>query len=254
MKYVCNTLGYRFRPLPLRAAFFVPKTYRFRSYSSTMKGSIEASSEPAKDFVNFLNASPTPFHAVKSLKDRFTAAGFEEIRERDNWTETCKPGGKYFLTRNASTIVAFAVGAKWTPGKPPKVFRRCLTPIGNPIAMIGAHTDSPCLRVKPISKAQSDGYLQVGCECYGGGLWHTWFDRDLSIAGRAMVKTPKGEFHQKLVRIDRPSKFGDVPLAFAYLVQSFAFPHWPSTLIAKLNSPSRRKLSCTLSQGSLLPS
>lgn len=73
--------------------------------------------------------------------------------------------------------------------------------------MVGTHTDSPCLRLKPVSKASSDGYLQVGCECYGGGLWHTWFDRDLGLAGRAMVKTADGEFHQKLVRIDRPSMF-----------------------------------------------
>ena len=151
---------------------------------------MEASAEPAHDFLKFVNASPTPFHAVKSVKDRLLGAGFVEIRERDDWSSTCKPGGRYFLTRNTTTILAFAVGHDWEPG--------------NPVAMIGAHTDSPCLRIKPVSKSQSEGYLQVGVETYGGGIWHTWFDRDLSVAGRVMVRTSAGGFEQKLVRIDRP--------------------------------------------------
>ncbi|KAF2500901.1 peptidase M18, aminopeptidase I [Lophium mytilinum] len=144
----------------------------------------------AEDFLSFVNASPTPFHAVKSAKLRLEKAGFKPIKERDSWASKLQPGEKYYLTRNASSIVAFAIGKKWKAG--------------NSIGMIGAHTDSPCLRLKPVSKRQSDGFLQVACETYGGGLWHTWFDRDLSIAGRAMVKTKDGSIEQRLVKVDRP--------------------------------------------------
>ncbi|KAF2681381.1 aspartyl aminopeptidase [Lentithecium fluviatile CBS 122367] len=144
----------------------------------------------AEDFLSFVNASPTPFHAVKSAKERLEKAGFTQIKERDSWASTLQPGGKYYLTRNGSSIVAFAIGKKWKAG--------------NPVGMIGAHTDSPCLRLKPVSKRQSDGFLQVACETYGGGLWHTWFDRDLSIAGRAMVKTKQGNIEQRLVKVERP--------------------------------------------------
>lgn len=70
--------------------------------------------------------------------------------------------------------------------------------------MVGAHTDSPCLRIKPISKKTADGFLQVGVETYGGGLWHTWFDRDLSLAGRVMARGEGGEIQMKLVKIDKP--------------------------------------------------
>ena len=117
-------------------------------------------------------------------------AGFKEIKERDSWSSTLKPGGKYYLTRNGSSIIAFGIGKKWKAG--------------NPIGMVGAHTDSCTLRLKPVSKKSGAGFLQVGVETYGGGKWHTWFDRDLSIAGRVMVKDGKGNYVRKLVKVDRP--------------------------------------------------
>ncbi|KAI0455541.1 aspartyl aminopeptidase-like protein [Xylaria acuta] len=144
----------------------------------------------ALDFLEFVNASPTPYHAVRESIARLEKAGFAPVKERDNWSSTLKPGGKYYMTRNGSTIVAFAIGAQWKPG--------------NPIAMLGAHTDSPCLRIKPVSKKTGVGFMQVGVETYGGGIWHSWFDRDLSLAGRVLVRDGKGNFVQRLVKIDRP--------------------------------------------------
>lgn len=85
--------------------------------------------------------------------------------------------------------MAFAIGRKWRPG--------------NPVAIVGAHTDSPCLRVKPVSRKTNVGYLQVGVETYGGGIWHSWFDRDLSLAGRVLVREGDNVV-QKLVKVDKP--------------------------------------------------
>lgn len=147
---------------------FAPLSQGYRTYRA-LSTTMDASARAGHELLSFINASPTPFHAVLSIKQRLEQAGFERLEEKDSWSHRCKPGGKYFLTRNASTILAFAIGKRWRPG--------------NPVAMIGAHTDSPTLRVKPVSKKESNGFLQVGVETYGGGLWHTWFDRDLSMAG-----------------------------------------------------------------------
>ncbi|KAK2594938.1 hypothetical protein QQS21_007341 [Conoideocrella luteorostrata] len=143
----------------------------------------------ALDFVDFVNDSPTPYHATQTAAERFEKAGFKLIKERDPWASTLQPGGKYYLTRNGSSIVAFAIGRKWRPG--------------NPVSIVGAHTDSCCLRLKPVSKKSNVGYLQVGVEAYGGGIWHSWFDRDLSIAGRVLVRDGDS-FVQKLIKIEKP--------------------------------------------------
>ncbi|SMN18111.1 similar to Saccharomyces cerevisiae YHR113W APE4 Cytoplasmic aspartyl aminopeptidase that may also function in the vacuole [Maudiozyma saulgeensis] len=143
------------------------------------------------EFVNFLNASHSPYHAVHSIKKHLISNGFEELSERDQWNGKVKHKGKYYVTRNNSSIIAFVVGNMWQPG--------------NPLAIVGAHTDSPVLRIKPISKRVSEKYTQIGVECYGGGVWHSWFDSDLSIAGRVMVNDTKtGKVVAKLIDLNKP--------------------------------------------------
>ncbi|KAI8817162.1 peptidase M18 [Fimicolochytrium jonesii] len=144
----------------------------------------------ATSFLDFVNASPSPFHAVETATSQLKAAGFVEIHERDAWAGKLQKGGKYFFTRNRSCIAAFAVGSGGG------------SHVG--FSVLGAHTDSPCLKVKPHSKKEKAGYTQVGVQTYGGGLWHTWFDRDLGLAGRVVVTGTEGKLEHRLVRIDRP--------------------------------------------------
>ncbi|KAI3987147.1 hypothetical protein MKX01_036937 [Papaver californicum] len=140
------------------------------------------------DLLDYLNESWTHFHATAEAKKQLLSAGFHLLNESDEWD--LKPGGRYFFTRNMSCLVAFAVGEKYT--------------VGNGFHAIAAHTDSPCLKLKPKSASLKSGYLMLNVQTYGGGLWHTWFDRDLSVAGRVIVKAGDGSFEQKLVKVKRP--------------------------------------------------
>lgn len=144
----------------------------------------------ASQYLEFINSSPSQFHAVAATVKQLLGAGFVQVSEKDaEWG--IKPSGKYFYTRNQSSVVAFVVGGAWKKG--------------NGFAISAAHTDSPVLKLKPVTKVAKNGYLQVGVECYGGGLWHTWFDRDLSVAGRVIVASKDGQsFESKLVHIARP--------------------------------------------------
>ncbi|WFD25419.1 aspartyl aminopeptidase [Malassezia nana] len=139
----------------------------------------------AQRFLKYVEASPTPFHATASSVAMLEHAGFVQLHEHQSWDEK-------LYQRNQSSLVAFVIGKKYAPG--------------HGVHMIGAHTDSPNLRVRPVSKKSKEGYLQCSVETYGGGQWHTWFDRDLSLAGRVIVAADEGPrpFVSRLVHIRRP--------------------------------------------------
>ncbi len=141
-----------------------------------------------QELLNFIGASPTPFHAVKNLRTALDNAGFKALAEEDSWQ--IQPGGRYYITRNGSSIIAFVAGRK--PAEE------------TGIRMVGAHTDSPCLKVKPNPELHRQGYFQLGVEVYGGALLNPWFDRDLSIAGRVIVDNGEGQLCQLLVDMQRP--------------------------------------------------
>ena len=150
------------------------------------------------DFLQFINSAPSPFHAVKSVKERLVNAGFQELKEKSQWPRL-EPLKKYFVCRNQSSIIALVAGGKSLQDT------ATATGLDGGFSILAAHTDSPCLKVKPVSKKQNCGYLQVGVQLYGGGLWHTWFDRDLSLAGRVIYRSEGGaSLKSALVKIDRP--------------------------------------------------
>jgi aspartyl aminopeptidase len=133
--------------------------------------------------LGFLDASPTPFHATRNMAMMCENAGFIQLDETAKWTLV--KGQKYFVTRNDSSIIAFTY-----PGEDDYV-------------MMGAHTDSPNLKLKPNPVIKKNGLTQLGVEPYGGVLLNPWFDRDLSIAGRVAYKDKDGQLKEALVDMQK---------------------------------------------------
>lgn len=153
--------------------------------------------EAARGLCEFLDSSWTSYHAVATCAASLVAKGFVRLDESRAWP-ALKRGGRYFYTRNTSSLVAFVVGGRATAG--------C------GVAVVGAHTDSPCPKLKPLTKLTKSGHMMVACQPYGGGLWHTWFDRDLGIAGRIICSGASksngsqtgSTLEHRLVKIDKP--------------------------------------------------
>lgn len=141
-----------------------------------------------KDFntklLNFLDTSPTPFHATQNMANFFEERGFKRLSEVKKWN--LEAGKKYYVTRNDSSIIAFTY---------PKKTKAYL--------MIGSHTDSPNLKLKPNPVIQAHGVVKFGVESYGGVLLNPWFDRDLSLAGRVSYLTIEGEIESAVIDIEK---------------------------------------------------
>src|SRR5450432_3539910 len=134
--------------------------------------------------MSFLHASPTPFHAVDQARRRLEGAGFKPLAERDSWSDLAP--GSYYVTTTGTNLIAFV-----------------LPEVRTQFRIVGAHTDSPNLRLKPTAEYASEGYSQLGVEVYGGALLNSWLDRDLGLAGRVLVRTGSGP-QVRLVRVHRP--------------------------------------------------
>jgi aspartyl aminopeptidase len=138
------------------------------------------------DLLAFLTTSPTPFHAVDSVTARLGATGFQAITETDSWADL--KAGRYTFAHGGSSLLAFVI----PEGKRISGFR-----------IVGAHTDSPNLRLKPNAEYKKEGYAQLGVEVYGGVLLNSWLDRDLSLAGRVFVRGGD-RVETRLVRFTKP--------------------------------------------------
>jgi aspartyl aminopeptidase len=133
----------------------------------------------------FIDASPSPFHACGTVAGRLDEAGYTHLAETDSWAEAPE---RAYLVRGGS-LVAWDRPSGWHP---PQGFR-----------IVGAHTDSPNLRLKPNPDTGTAGYRQLGIEVYGGVLLNSWLDRDLGLSGRVTVRGSSGQ-ESRLLRVDRP--------------------------------------------------
>jgi aspartyl aminopeptidase len=143
-----------------------------------------------QNLLDFIDASPSPWHVVKTIEALLATQtpAWQRLDETAKWT--LQPGGRYYVVRDDSSIILFIAGQK------------PLAETG--FKIIGAHTDSPGLRIKPNAASSSDGLTRLGVEIYGGPILATFTDRDLSLAGRIAYKNDQNEIASMLVAFDQP--------------------------------------------------
>lgn len=142
-----------------------------------------------ESLIRLLREAVSPYQCVEAVMRRLFDHGFEQIRYEDAWS--LARGGRYVVNHHDTTVFAFTVGSRYRPG--------------GMLRMAAAHTDYPCLRIKPNADFVTNGYAQVNVEVYGGPILNTWFDRPLGVAGRVAVRG-ENPFAPKLLlyRSDRP--------------------------------------------------
>ena len=143
----------------------------------------------AREVIEFIDDSPSAYHAVKNSSDILEENGFQRLNPREEWK--LKKGGQYFVKQSNSAIIAFTVGKDVDLSRGFKIF--------------GSHTDSPCFRIKPNPEMITENIIRLNTEVYGGPILSTWFDRPLSIAGRVIVKGENSFFPRTVkIKIDEP--------------------------------------------------
>ena len=144
--------------------------------------------QQVQHLLDFIDASPSPWHVIKSVEAQLASFNFKKLDETLSWS--LESGGRYYVVRDESSVIIFVLGQK------------PLVETG--FKMIGAHTDSPGLRIKPNAATGVDGLLRLAVEIYGGPILATFTDRDLSLAGRVNYKDTNNNIVSALINFDRP--------------------------------------------------
>ena len=141
----------------------------------------------SQNLLEFIDSSSTSFHAVENLRNELIEQNYQELKEADTWS--LEKGGKYFVARAEGSIIVFKTPKKWA----------------NEYAfnIIGAHTDSPCLKIKSNPISTKEGYQLLNVEIYGGVLLTSWFDKDLHFGGRLIIENEDGQLEQKTIKIEK---------------------------------------------------
>ncbi|TKA79905.1 hypothetical protein B0A49_01107 [Cryomyces minteri] len=208
--------------------------------SSTSQPQVRATASNAGlytiPFCSFLTENPTVFHAVASLGDELVHRGFSKLCERDVWK--LEKGGRYFVERNGSSLIAFTVGNKYEPG--------------NGAAILAGHVDALTAKLKPIPKLNNRaGYVQLGVAPYAGGMNSTWWDRDLSVGGRVLVKEGD-KIVSKLVKLGWP--IARIPTLAPHFGAAANGPFNPETQMVPIIGLDNSDISSDSTEGSWKPS